>query len=170
MISIFASGFIAGKPELQLVGSKRIRKCEFAVCDIRRAHLNGDWHDVWERVTFVAWDDEAEKIASTLDKGFNVSCTGLQETHEWVDAAGAKRKVVKYKLTAWWIERKPRLATDRDAAPPSAAQQSGRRMPSSPAPQPGPAQDFERDFEGGGHERMPGANDVTRQSGGLLEM
>lgn len=170
MISIFASGFITGKPELQLVGTKRLRKCEFAVVATRRALQNGTWQDVWERATFVAWDEEAEKIASTLDKGFQVSCTGTQETNHWEDSAGGKHKSVKYKLTAWSIERKPRQSNDRDAAPPGGAQQQERRRAPPAASQNGLAQGGGPDQEDGGHDLAQHAGFGTSQSGGLLEM
>ena len=170
MISITASGFIAGKPELQIVGTKRARKCEFAVVDTRRALQNGTWQDVWERVTFVAWDEEAERIASTLDKGFHVSCTGLQETNHWEDSAGGKHKSVKYKLTAWSIERKPRQSNDRDAAPPGGAQQQERRRAPPAASQNGPAQGGGPDQEDGGHDHAQHPGFGPSQSGGLLEM
>lgn len=105
MITITASGFIAKKPELQLVGAKRTPKCEFDVVDSRREWRDGQWETVWERATFVAWSEEAEKVAERLDKGYVVTCTGLQETSIWTDSSQTKRKTVKYKLTAW--ESKP---------------------------------------------------------------
>jgi single-stranded DNA-binding protein len=101
MITITASGFIARKPELVLVGAKRTPKCEFTVCDVRRDFQNGEWVDVWEYVTFVAWREEAEKVASRLDKGHTITCTGLQETSTWTDQQQVKHKSVKYRLTAW---------------------------------------------------------------------
>lgn len=126
MISISASGFIAEKPELQLVGSKKTKKCEFTVVDQRRAWTDGEWKTVWERVTFVAWGEEAEKVASILDKGFNVFCTGLQETHKWLDSEQRQRQVVKYALTAWSIERRGLQPDAREGAAPAQGQPSRR--------------------------------------------
>lgn len=168
MISITASGFIAGKPELQLVGAKRSRKCEFAVVDTRRAFHNGEWQDVWERVTFVAWDEEAERIASTLDKGFTVCCTGLQETSPWTDSAGVTKKSVKYRLTAWSIERKPRQASDRDsAAHPGPPMQGRQKSPLDASHQGhhGDGLDHEEDSQDQGHRGLG-----TSKPAGFLEM
>jgi single-stranded DNA-binding protein len=114
MISIFASGFIPAKPELLLVGNKRRKKCDFTVVDSRRAWVDGGWETVWERVVFVAWDEEAEKVASMLDKGTNVSCTGVQETSKWSDGSGQTRQAVKYRLTAWQIDRRGRAGEGSD--------------------------------------------------------
>ena len=104
MISITAAGFIGEKPELLLVGSNNTAKCEFDVVWGRREYKRGEWVTAWERATFVAWEAEAEKIAERLDKGFNVTCTGLQETSTWQDKAGQKHRTIKYRLTAWIVE------------------------------------------------------------------
>ena len=108
MITVFAHGFVGEKPELQRVG--KTHKVEFDVVSQRsvRNKESQQWDKVWERATFVAWDDEAERIASTLDKGNNVTCTGVQETSSWVDNAGKKQYRTKYKLTAWNKEFQPR--------------------------------------------------------------
>lgn len=104
MITIMASGFIAEKPELLLVGATNTAKCEFDVVSGRREYRKGNPETVWERATFVAWDAEAEKIAERLDRGTSVTCTGLQETSTWTDGSGQKRRKVKHRLTAWMIE------------------------------------------------------------------
>lgn len=100
MISVTAFGFIGEKPQLQMVGANH-QKVEFDVIWPRRVFSAGEWKTVWERATFVAWAEEAEQIAFSLEKGNEVSCTGIQETSEWTDKAGQKRSKVKYKLTAW---------------------------------------------------------------------
>lgn len=117
MISVTATGFIGEKPQLQVVSASS-QKVEFDVIWGRRAFSAGQWKTAWERATFVAWGEEAERIAGSLDKGNNVSCTGLQETSEWTDRDGNKRSKVKFKLTAWIKHHNPR---PQDAAP-----QSGR--------------------------------------------
>lgn len=110
MINVTATGFIGEKPQLQVVGAIS-QKVEFDVIWNRRSLSGGEWKTIWERATFVAWGEEAEHIAESLDKGSNVSCTGLQETSEWVDrATGQKRSKVKFKLTAWIKHHNPRPA------------------------------------------------------------
>lgn len=109
MISISVSGLLVAKPSVQLVGDGNSRKCEFTVFDLRRLRVSGQWQPVWERVVFVAWDDEADRVALIMNKGAHVSCTGLQETHQWLDAQGERRLAVKYRLTAWSVNYRQRL-------------------------------------------------------------
>ncbi len=141
MITIVATGFIPAKPELLLVGNKRRKKCEFTVVDSRRAWADGGWETVWERAVFVAWDEEAERVASTLDKGTNVTCTGMQETSKWVDNSGQARQAVKYRLTAWQIDRRGRTGegsdhrephrTESQAHPDAGGEETPHRGPSN---------------------------------------
>lgn len=105
MITITAHGFLAQKPELALVSASN-SKCEFTVLWPRQARRNNSWDTVWERAVFVAWNDDAEKIASRLDKGTTVTCTGLQETSQWEDKTGQKRFTTKYRLTSWIVQPK----------------------------------------------------------------
>lgn len=109
MISISVSGFLVARPQVLAVGEGNSRKCEFAVFDMRRLRVAGQWQPVWERVVFVAWDDEAERVALIMTKGAHVSCTGLQETQQWVDPQGERRLSVKYRLTAWSVNYRQRL-------------------------------------------------------------
>ena len=113
MISIFATGFLDRKPELELVGAKRAHKCLFDVIWERRKFKDGEWVSVWERATFEAWDDLADKVASTLDRGFTVNCTGTQETSEWHAGDGSRRKAVRYQLATWSVVRRPPSAEQR---------------------------------------------------------
>ena len=109
MISISVSGVLVAKPFVELVGADSSRKCEFTVFDLRRVRVAGQWQPVWERVVFVAWDEEADRVALIMNKGAHVSCTGLQESHQWMDPQGERRLSVKYRLTAWSINYKQRL-------------------------------------------------------------
>ncbi len=106
MMTITATGLIPQKPELLLVGKRHARKCEFTVVDSRWIPVDGKYRSVWERVVFVAWDDQAEKLASSLEPGCHVCCTGLLETERWEDKHGQKRYSPRYRLTAWAITRK----------------------------------------------------------------
>ena len=123
MISISVSGVLVAKPQVVNVGSGNSRKCEFTVFDLRRVRVGDTWQPVWERVVFVAWDDEADRVALIMNKGAHVSCTGLQETHQWVDQQGERRLAVKYRLTAWSINYRqrwsepPRSGGPRPGAP-----------------------------------------------------
>jgi single-stranded DNA-binding protein len=106
MMTITATGFIAQQPELLTVGDRHARKCEVAVVDSRWISVNGNAQRIWERVVFVAWDEQAEKLASILETGSHVCCTGLLETHHWTDKKGNRRSNPRYRLTAWSLLRK----------------------------------------------------------------
>jgi single-stranded DNA-binding protein len=113
MFLVTAIGFIASKPHLQFI-STTFQKVEFDVVAERSVKVKGEWVTRWERATFFAFNEEAENIASTLDKGHEVVCTGLQETDEWFDSASqTKRTKVKYKLSTWQIKYS-RRAQSRD--------------------------------------------------------
>lgn len=129
MITVCAHGFVGEKPELQRVSSKS-HKVEFDVVSQRsvRNRESQQWEKVWERATFVAWDEEAEKIASTLDKGNTVTCTGLQETSSWLDSAtGKKQYRTKYKLTAWSKEYQARSESGGRGEPGNSRAQGQQR-------------------------------------------
>jgi single-stranded DNA-binding protein len=125
MISISVSGVLVAKPYVLAVGDGTRRKCEFTVFDLRRVRVAGQWQPVWERVVFVAWDEEADRVAMILNKDSHVSCTGLQETHHWLNPQGERRLAVKYRLTAWSVNYRQRLAEDAQPGGP----QSGNSAP-----------------------------------------
>lgn len=162
MISCFANGFIAEKPSIQMVGTNRA-KCEITVIWGRSVKKGTEWETAWERAVFVAWDDEAERIASRLDKGTRVSCTGTQETSNWSDASGQKRYNTKFRLTSWVVEHQSRpqaapegrqqggYASSQDRPAPARGQQSSyRQQPArEPMKAPGvPTDDGHGDFGG----------------------
>jgi single-stranded DNA-binding protein len=125
MISISVSGVLVAKPYVLAIGEGTRRKCEFTVFDLRRVRVAGQWQPVWERVVFVAWDEEADRVALIMNKDSHVSCTGLQETHQWLNPQGERRMAVKYRLTAWSVNYKQRIADD----PPPGGPQSGTSAP-----------------------------------------
>jgi len=102
MMTLNAVGFVPDKPELTLVGSKGRRKCEFDVVSSRRENRNGEWVDVWERATFVAWEEDAQRCAEKLEAGMDIHAVGLQETSSWTPQ-GATKPVyrTKYRLLHW---------------------------------------------------------------------
>jgi single-stranded DNA-binding protein len=106
MMTITATGFIPQQPELLIVGDRHARRCEVAVVDSRWISVDGTAQRIWERVVFVAWDEQAEKLASILEIGSHVCCTGLLETHHWTDKKGNRRSTPRYRLTAWSLLRK----------------------------------------------------------------
>jgi single-stranded DNA-binding protein len=125
MISITVSGVLVAKPHVQLVGERGSRRCEFTVFDMRRVRVAGNWQPVWERVVFVTWDDEAERVALIMSKGCHVTCTGLQETQQWFDEHGERRLSITYRLTAWKINYRQRWANPARSSGP----QGGTRAP-----------------------------------------
>jgi single-stranded DNA-binding protein len=176
MITITAVGFIPEKPAVVLVGTKRARKCEFDVVWARRVWTNGEWRTCWERATFMAWDDEAEKVAERLDKGNDVTCIGTQETSEWMPSGATKKeRRVKYALVSW--VKYPKQAANRQeghgqdnarSRPPASEPLQQQNRPAEAAPAPGnfdgwddrPSDPFHGvaaggEDAGGHHERAP---------------
>lgn len=167
MISIFAHGFIGKKPELLLLGTNRRRKVEFDVIWERREkdRGSGEWVSIYERATFVAWDEDAEHIAERFDKGTEVTCTGTQRTSKWTPKEGPERTYKKYDLDRFNVIRRrqpsagdsaqqpsrPQGALAQRAAPPS--QQREQQKPSRD--ESGPASDV----EGFDEDPFPGVGD-----------
>lgn len=163
MITVTAVGFISEKPQLVPVTANS-QKCEFDVVWGRSAKEAGTWVTKWERATFVAWNEEAERIATQFEKGHDVTCTGVQETSTWEDRqSGQKRFKVKYRLTAWNRHFQPQGGggnrSDRDARPAAPQQpsrapynqpQDTRRYNSPPDAQPDRSQ-LDRDQHDDGH-------------------
>lgn len=167
MITVTAVGYITRKPEL-LAFQSGAQKVEFDVVSRRSEKQNGQWADVYEHATFFAWGEEAERIASNLDKGMNVVCVGQQESSHWKDReTGQNRQKVCYRLLSWQVQRQQsREGGQRDTPAPapraeharSASQggypQQGRppaAQPQRSAPAaPPPARDGFGDFEIGG--------------------
>lgn len=122
MITIAATGFTGEKPQLVVVGNG-FQKCEFDIVSSRRTKIDGIMQTVWERASFIAWGDEAEQIATYVERGNTLFCTGVQETSSWTDGAGAKRYKVRYGLTAWHKVPVQRPQHQQDAHPQPGGQQ-----------------------------------------------
>jgi single-stranded DNA-binding protein len=175
VITTIAVGFIAEKPEVVILGAKGARKCEFDVIWGRRALKNNEWVTVWERATFVAWNDEAEKVAERLEKGSNVTCTGTQETDSWVpQGGGSKQYRVKYALTSWikYPKQQPPSKDGQGQQRGMPAERGGYQQRAQPA-RPAPASRPPRERDSGGETGFgedpftgPGADDAAQSLGG----
>jgi single-stranded DNA-binding protein len=152
MIAITASGFIAAKPELQLL-SRENCKCEFRVLSTRRVKSkdSGEWQSVFESAAFVAWGEDARRVAESLDKGSNVNCTGIQETSSWTKPGGEVAYSTKYRLTHFTKVYTPK----RDASEPRGSSQPPRRSETPPR-QPEFEAGDERDHSSYEHEHSSG--------------
>lgn len=133
MITISAVGFLAEKPVLKMIGGGH-RVCDLTVLSSRSERRQGEWVKVWERAVFVAWDDEAERIASRLEKGSDVVCTGTQETQCWSPKGSTeKRYTTKYRLTAWQVLPRNREPQGGDESQGGAERrQRGEQLQQSP--------------------------------------
>lgn len=113
MIVITAQGRLSQQPELKLLpGGDSV--CEFRLLSSRFSKGK----ELTEAVTFVCFDEEAERFCESTEKGQLISATGTQETNSYTDASGQTRTFVKYRLT--WFEKGPRPRRDRpggDEAP-----------------------------------------------------
>lgn len=99
MIVVTAVGFIADKPKLNVFPNSQ--NCEFDVVSTRREKQGNEWVSVYERATFIVWGEEAERIASRLDRGHVVTATGRQKTSKWTDGQGIQRSKIKFDLLSW---------------------------------------------------------------------
>lgn len=99
MISIHAEGYLSEKPVQQVFANST--KVEFDVVSRRLTKENGQWKELYERATFYAWNEEADRVVNLLDKGSSVHCVGFQETDSWTDNDGRQHRRVKYRLTGW---------------------------------------------------------------------
>ena len=99
MIVVTATGFIGEKP--MLISFKNADKVEFDVISSSRIKSGGEWVTQFERATFVAWGEDAIRIAELLDRGQVVTATGVQKTSKWTDDSGQTRSKVRYELMRW---------------------------------------------------------------------
>lgn len=106
-IKVFAEGFIQKQPALVQVGNTC--KVEFDICWKRptRNRETGNFEDVPEYCTFLAWGEEAQKLSESLVPGREVSAIGIQETSHWVDNNQQKRNRKIYKLIHIETHRRP---------------------------------------------------------------
>lgn len=96
---MISDGFIAKQPPLIQVGNTV--KIEFDICSKRSARdrKGSGWIEIPEYVSFVAWGEEAERLADKLVPGREVSAIGLQETSSWTDkTTGHERSKVLFRL------------------------------------------------------------------------
>lgn len=145
MFTMMAHGYVARQPELVQVNAHAV-KIEFDLLDKRNVRSGNDWKQVTESVRFVAWNDDARRLAEQLLPGKTLSVTGQQETSWWTDASGAEKhrtlfKVLSFQFDSTWDrQQQPQRQPDQGHA-----QANGRGY----APQGGggrnaPGQQFER--------------------------
>ncbi|PKO68713.1 MAG: hypothetical protein CVU22_07365 [Betaproteobacteria bacterium HGW-Betaproteobacteria-16] len=139
MITVHAIGFVADKPVLTVI-RQNLCKCEFTVLSSRKERRSSE--TIWERANFVAWNEDAERIASMLERGSNVACYGRQETSSWVGDDGTKRYATKYRLTDWEflaIKSAGSASNPSEARQPSRAPEAPRNQmpPGGGTPPPG---------------------------------
>lgn len=103
MITITASGFCPRQPDLRPI-RENLFKCEFDICSRRNTKVDGAWTSVVESVTFVAWNDEARRLAEHLTAGSEITAVGSQETSTW-EKDGVQKTRVLYKLLSYDLKR-----------------------------------------------------------------
>lgn len=134
MITISVHGRLAFQPELILLPNGAA--CEIRVLSTRFAK----GQEVTEAVTFICYDDMAEKLCSSMVRGQEISATGTQET-QWHQ----EKQYVKYRMTWYQPGFKPRSEYQAGSQQGSSAgtgqrQHAGQRNnPSASRAAPGPA-------------------------------
>jgi len=104
MITVTAFGHVAKQPELKVI-SPTAKKCEFDVLDKRSVKEAGEWVEVVESATFVAWGDDAEYLAERLVPGRELEVVGIQETSRWMDG-DVQRKRITYRVVHFHFRRR----------------------------------------------------------------
>lgn len=143
---LIAEGYVAKQPALVVVSQSAV-KLEFTVLEKRSSKEQGEWVQVTEAATFVAWNDDARFLAEQLSPGRELQAVGRQETSRWTDATQQKHSRVLYRLVDFTLRVK-RQPSDT-SGPEGAAQSDGqaRRAPprdsnrSQPAPRTAPVRE-----------------------------
>lgn len=148
MMHLTAYGYVPQQPKLVMVNANNA-KAEFEILDRRSVKVNGKWESAFESATFVAWNEDAERIAEMFTTGRDVWAVGRQETSRY-EVDGVKKKRVVYRVVDWGIVRR-KEESDNEQRPGRAQPAEGTRPRQEPA---GAAkQRFAR--QAGGQERVP---------------
>lgn len=103
---IISEGFITRQPALQRAGALEI--LEFAVVSKRpvRNKQTQEWTHVFESQTFVAWEDDARRLAEKLVPGKQVTVTGIQETSHFTGNDGEQKSRTVFRVLHCEIHRR----------------------------------------------------------------
>jgi single-stranded DNA-binding protein len=133
-------------------------KVEFEILDRRSVKVSGQWENVFESATFVAWNEDAERIAEMFTSGREVWAIGRQETSRY-EVEGVKKRRITYRVVDWGIvRRKEEGAGEQRGGQGQAAE--GTRPRQQPAA--APKQRFAR--QPGGEDRKPPQGGERRAS------
>ena len=91
--SITVVGNVTRDPELRYTQSGKAT-VNVGIAVNRRYQVNGEWQEQTSYMNVVAWDQLAENIAASLNKGTRVLVTGRLDIREYTDREGAKRTAV----------------------------------------------------------------------------
>ena len=106
MIHLTAYGYVPQQPKLVMVNTNNA-KVEFEILDRRSVKVNGQWETVFESATFVAWNEDAERIAEMFTMGREVWAVGRQETSRY-EQDGVKKRRVLYRVVDYGVIRRPK--------------------------------------------------------------
>ena len=91
--NITVVGNVTRDPELRYTQSGKAT-VNVGIAVNRRYQVNGEWQEQTSYMNVVAWDQLAENIAASLNKGTRVLVTGRLDIREYTDREGAKRTAV----------------------------------------------------------------------------
>ena len=91
--SITVVGNVTRDPELRYTQSGKAT-VNVGIAVNRRYQVNGEWQEQTSYMNVVAWDQLAENIAASLNKGTRVLVTGRLDIREYTAREGAKRTAV----------------------------------------------------------------------------
>ncbi len=92
--SITVVGNVTRDPELRYTQSGKAT-VTLGIAVNRNYQVNGEWQEQTTYMNVVAWDQLAENIAASLNKGTRVLVTGRLDIREYTDREGAKRTAVE---------------------------------------------------------------------------
>lgn len=166
MITVIAVGYCPRQPELRVLSETAV-KCEFEVLSKRNVKEGGNWVSVIESATFVAWNDQARRLAEHLTAGREITATGRQETSRWTDATGVKKSRVVFRLTDFEFGGpRPERRSDNSNGNTGSSEYRGeppaeRERPRANTPQPRYAQPLDRRPPAPMQQRQQPENDDT---------
>lgn len=130
------TGNMTADPELKTTqGGTAVLNIRLAVNDRRKNQLTGEWEDVPNFFTVVAFGNRAEALAKHLRKGSKIAVDGKLRYRSWEAQDGSKRSTVE--IVADDIEfMDPRPANGAQSAPQPAYAPTAPAVVQVPAPAP----------------------------------